>query len=417
MNLRAFLFLITGVLATGIPVFAQLVPVGDFSPRIADTIILDRNWRTHDKIILAELEFAAGDTITPEILGISLKKIWNLQNFATVDYRWDSLPDGRSALKLVTRDAITIVPIIGGNFQKEDIRITTGLADQNFLGRNFRLELRGQLSINEPWGGEIKFEVPRQLLWKNMSVGAGYKLWMFFRREAYDQLSIAIVNPFHQDYRNTFAPDFETGRLRNQSLLPNIGPSDPLPDWYYPHSRSFWYFRTSETIGTITHRRHQEEGYSITGSFGVSIGLNRESQNYIDAGLKAEYNRLLLPKLQFGAHWEGYYCSSNYESLWTRLGPGNIRGISYGDLTGPLMQLASIGLYYTWINLDYLAVEQSAFVQYASAMKIPGDWTSVKHEFAIGTGFQFTIPMYPAASLLLSFSYNPGYRNWFYLEL
>jgi hemolysin activation/secretion protein len=150
---------------------------------------------------------------------------------------------------------------------------------------------------------------------------------------------------------------------------------------------------------------------------GAGIGLNNGTMNYLEGSIRAEYHQLINSKLQFSARWEGRYTSTVYESLWTRYGPGNIRGIEYGDLSGPLMQLASTGLYYTWLNCDYLAMEQSVFVQYAAAMVNAGDWSSVKRHYAIGTGFQFTIPMYPAASLLLTFSFNPNRKNWFYLEL
>jgi hypothetical protein len=408
MNFKPLLFLLAIVLLMPGLLVAQLVRVQDFTPRIADTIVLERNWRTRSRIILSELEFQKGDTVTTESLSVSLKKIWNMQNFAIVDYRWDSLPDGRSVLHIAARDAFMIAPVIAGRLQAPFGSIRLGIADRNFLGRNIRLELRGQLSSMEPLFWEVRTTIPRQLLWKNMVIGAG------FRREDVgdpwfisDRGYVTITNPFHKDYEFSLSPDLETGFIRHQSSR----------DLAEPFSRGFWYFRLGESIGTVTHRRHQEEGFNVTGMLGAGIGLNNGTMNYLEGSIRAEYHQLINSKLQFSARWEGRYTSTVYESLWTRYGPGNIRGIEYGDLSGPLMQLASTGLYYTWLNCDYLAMEQSVFVQYAAAMVNAGDWSSVKRHYAIGTGFQFTIPMYPAASLLLTFSFNPNRKNWFYLEL
>ncbi len=413
MNLKHLLIIFLATFFVS-PVFPQLVKVDAFAPRHADTIILERNWRTRDKIILAELEFEAGESVTPQSLELSLKKIWNLQNFASVDYRWDSLPDGRSALRLITRDALTIVPIVGGNFQKHDLRIAAGLADRNFLGRNIRLEVRGQYSSDEPAYGEVRLNIPRQLLWKNMSIGANV------RREQLDsvicdQAFFTIVNPLHQDYHYTFSPDIETGYTRlNRKYI--FGLYDPynLP---VDFDHRFWFFRVTESVGTITHRRHQMEGFKIAGMIGAGLALNAGTKSYFEASLNAEYHRLLSPKLQLSLKWQGCFDNSDYPFLWRRYGPSQVRGIEYGDLTGRLMQLASAGLYYTWLNRDYLAVEQSIFAQYGSAIKTIWDPATAKSSYAIGTGFQFTIPMYPAASLLISFSYNPTGKNWFYVEL
>jgi hypothetical protein len=422
MNLKSSLVLIVLSLAVLEPVWGQLVQVEDFIPHRADTVILERNWRTHDRIILAELEFAMGDTVTPENLSLSLKKIWNLQNFASVAYRWDSLPGGRYALILTTRDAVTVRPIFGGRIGPEyNPTVKLGIADRNFLGRNIGIELRGQISGVDPLFGEVKVTIPRQLLWKNMSIGTGARSeQVLYSHLTANQIFVSVVNPFHEDYRYTFSPDVETGFLQHKSVP--LSAHDIIegadPDNWPLYSHSFWYLRITESVGTITHRRHQEEGYNITGMAGAGFGLNPETRSYFEGSIRAEFHKLISPRLQFSARWEGHYSSSAYEPLWTRFSTGDIRGTYYGALTGPLMHLASTGLYYTWLNWDYLAIEQSVFVQYASAMKSIGDWSSVKRHYAIGTGFQFTMPMYPAASVLISFSYSPTpWSSWFYLEL
>jgi len=205
--------------------------------------------------------------------------------------------------------------------------------------------------------------------------------------------------------------------LRNVSVSPRIDPLDTIPVRYFPYNRAYFYLRASESFGTITHRRHQEEGFCVTGTLGASFGLNGESGDYLEGSIVAGYHLLFGPRTQLSINWEGYYSSSRFSSLWTRFAMGDIRGIQYGDISGPLMHLASAGLYYTWLNSDWLALEQSVFVQYASALNNLGDDITIKHHYAIGTGFQFTIPMYPAGSVYVSFSWNPNRPDWFYLEL
>jgi hypothetical protein len=404
-------FLFFAMLIPGLAV-AQLVHVENFSGRRVDSIVLERNWRTRDRIILAELEFNPGDTVTPGMLEVSLKKIWNLQNFASVDYRWDSLTDGRSVLVLVARDALTWVPVFGGNLYRSGFSATAGIADRNFLGRNIRLEIRGKYSPDEPVLGEVKLNVPRQLLWKNMSVGAGVRKEQVMGVLS-DRVFLSVVNPFHTDYRYTFSPDIETGYDRRRDWH---RPGEEPPD-ITGFDHRYWYFRVLESIGTVTHRRHQEEGFSFSCLIGGGVGLNSDTRSYLEAGLQAEYHRLLSPRLQFSARWEVNFSPHGHEYLWPRYGPSNIRGLKYGDLSGPLMQLASTGLYYTWLNRDYLAIEQSLFMQYGSARQRWENDAGAMLHYAFGTGFRFTVPMYPAASLLVSFSLNPNRMNWFYLEL
>jgi hypothetical protein len=409
MNVRYFFIIALFVLFPDLPVLAQLVNVQDFAPRVADSIRIERNWRTHSNIILAELEFNKGDTVDQATLARSLKKIWNLQNFLTVDYRWESLPDGRSVLVLTARDAVTIVPIFGGRMQWPDFTVKGGLADRNFLGRNIRLETRAQFSTNENLFGEVRLMIPRQLLWENMSLTAGFlaeelPLDQLVSRQAFLQL----VNPFHEDYEIILAPDIEIGWIRHAR-------PDPKP--MEPFDLSYWYVRLTENFGTITHKRHQEEGLSVQVLTGFGVGLNGDSRNYVRASLKAEYDYILNQRLQLSTYWEGHYTTNENPSFRNRYGPGDIRGISYGDISGPLMHKAAVSLNYTWLNLDWLALEQSVFVQYASAMEVAGDPASIRRHYALGTGFEFTVPWYPAAGILISFAWNPNRSNWFYVEL
>ena len=43
-----------------------------------DSIVISKNWRTRDKIIMRELEFSAGDVVSIGKVDTSMKKIWNI---------------------------------------------------------------------------------------------------------------------------------------------------------------------------------------------------------------------------------------------------------------------------------------------------------------------------------------------------
>jgi hypothetical protein len=342
---------------------------------------------------------------------MSLKKIWNLQNFAAVGARWDTLSDGRNALIIKARDALTVRPVIAGWLGSAGLAtLRLGVADRNFLGRNIGLEIRGQMSRSDPVFGEIKLSIPRQLLWKNLAVGFGARSERIFPDLVGNRVWLEVANPFHTDYRYTFSPDLETGFLQHWPLPGANAPVTAV-------SNPWWYLKISESAGTITHRRHQKEGFCVTALAGAGIGLANETQRFTEVRLRAEYHAILYPKLQFSAVWTGYGTSASSPALWTRPGPSDLRGMRYGEVTGPLMQLASSSLLLTWVNLDWLAIEQSLFVQYAAACGWKNNPTPSIHRIAAGTGIRFTVPMFPAASILLSFSYNPDAAGWFYLEL
>lgn len=59
-----------------------------------DSIQIKKNWRTRDKIILRELQFNQGETIDKNCLNNSINQIWNIGNFAQVDYLLDTLANG-----------------------------------------------------------------------------------------------------------------------------------------------------------------------------------------------------------------------------------------------------------------------------------------------------------------------------------
>ena len=411
---------------------AQLVEVSSFPPRVADTIEVERNWRTRYRIILAELEFSAGDTVTPAMLERSLRKIWNLGNFAEVAYRWedrseDRLGDDRWALILATRDAITVTPIVSGWMMNRGGAFRLGFDDRNFLGRNIRLEGRLQAGTRDNFI-EGSVQIPRQLLYRNMQLEVGYRKDQFlagYNEPGADSINIGqigmqsgrirIGNPWHEDYRYVFSPDIEIRWIQtDMKSIPIFGHNSEVATWY---DQTYLELILHESIGTLTRRRHQEEGFSVVGSAGLGMGLRSRGEDYFSFALEGEYARILNPRLQLSFWWRGFHCSSPYPSLWRVITPREINSAVEEEVSIPTGQIAYAGIHYTWVNSNWLAVEQSIFLSGSSLYRpyrfVPG-W---RHRFAIGTGLEFTIPMYPKASLRISLSYSGPSSPWYFIEI
>jgi hypothetical protein len=82
-----------------------------------DSIQINKNWRTRDKIILRELQFSAGEKVDQNKLETSINQVWNIGSFAQVDYSFDTLSPNSYLLNINAKDAFNLVPYVtvGGN--------------------------------------------------------------------------------------------------------------------------------------------------------------------------------------------------------------------------------------------------------------------------------------------------------------
>jgi len=70
---------------------------------------------------------------------------------------------------VTARDALTIVPILSFNGNKQDWSLSAGVTDNNFLGKNIRFSANGTIGTNTK-KVNVGVTIPRQLMYKNMSV-------------------------------------------------------------------------------------------------------------------------------------------------------------------------------------------------------------------------------------------------------
>ena len=76
---------------------------------------------------MQEIDFKAGDYVTTGLIDSCIIKIWNIGNFARVEYEIDTLEDDRNLLLITAKDAFTFVPILG-LFRKQFPHFTVWIA-------------------------------------------------------------------------------------------------------------------------------------------------------------------------------------------------------------------------------------------------------------------------------------------------
>ena len=87
---------------------------------IIDSINVIKNWRTRDAIILSELDFKPGDRVRRGEIDSCMIKVYNIGNFARVEYDIDTMANGGNLLVITAKDALTIVPILSFSGNRED---------------------------------------------------------------------------------------------------------------------------------------------------------------------------------------------------------------------------------------------------------------------------------------------------------
>ena len=390
-----------------------------------DSIQIKKNWRTRDKIVLRELQLKTGDEVNLHCLETSMSQIWNIGNFAHVDYTLDSLSDESYLLNITAKDAFMLMPIISFNGNKNDFNLSLGVSDNNFLGRNISLDIAGNIGT---YGKNYNFgiEIPRQLLYKNMTLsfqalngnGNNYRYdgkektsVVAYRKK---QFSGSIGNPWHTDYNYTFSPNLSWNLFQHDTDTSLIATDVPFAADY---KVSYFALGIGESIGLINRKRHQQDGYSVSLGYGVGIGLDKNSPFYQSMGLGAVYYKLFNPVIEFSTRFSTGYTTATLPSLITYLGPGNIKGLQTGEESGQGYYSGSVNGSFTYINRNWFALEQTIYTNFGKAGdKYFGIYKSLPR-VSFGTEFKIWTPMIPWLSASFHITWLKGSNNWFYLNI
>jgi outer membrane protein assembly factor BamA len=398
---------------------------GEIKGRI-DSIEIKKNWRTKDQIILQELLFKKGDSFSEKTLQKSITRIWNIGNFAKVDYTLDTLAPGSYMITITAKDAFTLLPIFSFHGNRNDYQLGLGVRDDNFLGRNISLDVVGNFGTTRN-DYQLGITLPRQLLYKNMvlsfntSKGIGknytYKDNLKTSAVAYHKWNISgsIGNPYHTDFKYTFSPNFSWSLFQHKTDSILLEDEDVThPDDY---KISYLALSVNESLGLINSIRHQKDGYSVSAGFGVGIGLDNNSPPYTSAGFNMAYYKLINPIIELSANFSSGYTTATKPSLIHYLGPGNIRGLLTGQEAGQGYYSGSVGAGFTWIYSDWFALEQSVYSNFGKAGNNYFDIYKSVPRVSLGTGIKIWMPLIPWLGASVHFSWLKGNKNWFYLSI
>lgn len=390
-----------------------------------DSIRIEKNWRTKKAIIQDELGIKVGDSINQGSLDTMMMRLWNIGNFAKVGYELDTLSSNSYLLKVMAKDALTIVPILSFSGNKQDWSLSAGMTDNNFLGRNIRLNVQGTIGTNAK-NFNLGITVPRQLMYKNMSVSGNvlYGQGNNYRIEngekisgvAYTnkQLSGGISNPWHEDFNYKFSPNLGWSVFQHNADSSLVESEAPLAGNYKVNYLSL---SVGESVGYIRRMRHQKNGFQASLGIGAGIGLDKNSPFYYSIGAGVDYHKLFNKVVQFSAEYSTGYTSSKIPSLLFYKGASAVKGILTGEISGQSYYAAYVGWHFTYINRDWFAMEQSVYLNWGSGNDNYLDLYKSAPLYGIGTGFYFNIPMIPWLGFRMYFTYSGTNSNWFRFEL
>jgi outer membrane protein assembly factor BamA len=395
----------------------------NFSVRI-DSVSIRKNWRTRESIILQELDIKTGDIVTTQQIENSISRIWNIGNFAKVNYRIDTLENGMIVLNLTAQDALTIMPNFSFSGNRREYIMTLGVIDNNFLGRNINLGVAGSFGTNVRYGN-LNIGIPRQLLYRNMTLSGGfsYGASQNFRYEngtiskgiayRYKNISMFVGNPYHTDYKYTFSPNLAISYFSHTTDSSLLDPTIPV---WGSYDVKYLTISTSESIGLINRIRHRQDGYLVTAGIGYGIGLDKQSHGYFSFGIQGTYSRLLNRFMQLDAGIATGYTTSDLPSLISYLGPGQVKGILTGERSGKSIWNANTAALITYVNNDWFAVEQSFFVNAGNAADIYWNLFASNPLFSAGTRVRFMIPMVPWLAINFYYAYRGSDKHWYSMD-
>ena len=410
------------------------------APSHSDSVNIDRieitkNWMTWDRIIMNELLFEEGDVVSYGQIDTSMNKVWNIGNFANVEYTIREGPDG-NVMEIEALDALQIYPVLTVDHSSEnDYNYRLGLGDENFLGSNSELKI---VWDKKPTGAtwDFRFKLPRQLMYKNMTVELGTKVGLdtkvFYDREIsnlngeteveyrtglmapYHKTDVFtnIGNPWHLDYRYRFSPDL-TLRFMNDSYDSTLlSQEDPDPGIHVEDAvYRFFNIQASESVGTVDKQRHRKNGYTVRASYDLFAGL-AGTRSHHEVNLSGEYHRSFSPLFQISTELHTGYTTADDQYRFMK-GSSDVLGLRLGEIYGKTYYSAYAGAHFTWFNYKWLSLENAYFLNWGNGADTYSDLLGTRQKFSVGTFLEFRVPLVSWIAFRFSFMYAGPGSEWF----
>ncbi len=400
-----------------------------------ERIEIERNWMTWDRIIKKELLFEEGDWVRFGEIDTSMNKVWNIGNFANVDYTIKEGPDG-NVMVIEALDALQIYPVVTIDYSSEDdFNYRFGIGDENFLGSNSEIKV---VWDKKPTGAtwDFRFKLPRQLMYKNMTVEVGTKVGLdtkvFYDREIYEvdgkkeseyitrmigpyhKLDIYTIlgNPWHLDYRYRFSPDLTLRYMNDVYDSTLLNQEDYNPDVIVGEgSYRFFNVQIAESIGTVDKQRHRKNGYTARASYDLFAGLQGTKSHHA-FNLSGEYHRSFSPLFQVSTELSTGFTTADDQYRFIK-GSGDVLSIRWGEIYGKTFYSAYAGGHFTWLNSKWLSLENAYFVNWGNGADTYADLFSSKQKFSVGTFLEIKVPVVSWIAFRFTFMYGGPGREWF----
>lgn len=410
----------------------------------ADSILIwkieiEKNWITWDRIIKNELLFEEGDWVRIGQIDTSMNKVWNIGNFANVEYTLAAGPKG-DTLKIQALDAVKFYPLISIDHSSEnDYKYRLGAGDDNFLGSNAKLKVAWEKTpIAVKW--DFSLGIPRQLMYKNMTAKIGFakgnETKVFLDRvitdingkkeASYNTLMMApydktefyaeIGNPWHQDYHYRFSPNLSL-RFNQHTINHSILSQEDLDLAVHVPYEEYTFLKIgfSESIGTVNSKRHRFDGYTAQLAYDLNLGF-RGTDNFHSITAEGEYHKSFNEIIQ-GSFWArtGYTTADDHYRFIK--GSSDVLGLRTGEIFGKAYYSAYAGTHFTWLNTKWIALENAYFINFGNGAEDYGTLFSDTPKAAAGTYLEITFPIAPLAAFRFTFMYAGPGSEWFKFNL
>ncbi len=173
-----------------------------------------------------------------------------------------------------------------------------------------------------------------------------------------------IGNPYHTYYEYTFSPNLRWNLFQHKTDSTLLNTDVPFADNY---EINYLALSVGESFGLINSKRHQKEGYSVSGAYGIGIGLNKNSPVYHSFGLGAAYYKIFNPFIEFSAGFSTAYTTATLPSLIHYLGSGNVKGLISGEEAEQDYYSGKIQGSFTCFYRNWLALEQPVCTMFGKA--------------------------------------------------
>ncbi|HKK61565.1 MAG TPA: hypothetical protein VJ951_03340 [Bacteroidales bacterium] len=400
-----------------------------------DQIVIEKNWITWDRIVLNELLFTEGEYARFGEIDTSINKVWNIGNFANVDYRIEDNGHGnRMVIEAV--DAVKFYPLFTIDHSSEnDYKYRLGAGDDNFLGSNSKLKIAWEKTpVAVKW--DFSLGLPRQLLYKNMTTRFGFakgnETKVFLEKmihevdgqktAEYRQLLLApfdkteiyaeFGNPWHRDYQYRFSPDLGISYMKHNINYDLLSEEDRSLDVHVPEQEyQFLDITISENIGTINTKRHRKDGYTAGVAYDLFQGLKGTESHHV-FNMQGEYHKTFTSVIQLSAWIRTGYTTASDQYRFAK-GSSDVLGLRTGEIFGKAYFSSYLGGHFTWLNTKWIALENAYFVNLGNGSESYNSLLGERPVIAVGSFLEITFPIAPIAVFRFSFMYAGPGSEWF----